>query len=294
MADSARVVVIGGGVAGTSVAFHLAERGVSDVILLEQSELTWGTTFHSAAFVGQLRAGVHLTRMMMDSVAVYRRLAGEQDLPWKEVGSLRLASSNERWEELTRLAAWAETFDLPVELVSTERALEIFPFFNPQGVHGALHIPTDGYLDPSELALAFARGAAAGGVSVRTGVRVTGIDTADGRVRAVQTDDGPIETAAVVNCGGIWAHGLGAMAGVNVPVVPLAHEYLRDPPDEGTHEDLCTMRDPDLLIYFRPWEGGFVMGGYPAGRRAVPCLRPDPSRFQPHPCSPRTGIASHP
>jgi glycine cleavage system T protein len=288
--ESFRAVIVGGGVCGTSIAYHLAEAGWRDVLLVDRSELTWGSTFHSAGFVGQLRSTVNLTRMMMDSVALYRRLRDEQGLPWHEVGSLRLASSPERRQELTRLRDWAETFGLPLELVSTDRALELFPFFDPEGVEGAAHIPTDGYLDPSELALALARGATARGVTIRTGVRVLGIDVRDGRVHAVSTDAGTIDVDVVVNAGGIWAHDIGRLAGVNVPVVPLAHEYLRTHPIEGVDEDLCTMRDPDLLIYLRPHEGGLVMGGYQPdvaswGMDGIPqdfnhrLLPPDPERF---------------
>ena len=172
-----RAVVIGGGVAGTSITYHLAELGWNDVVLLDRDLLTSGSTFHSAGLVGQLRSSVSLTRMMMYSAELYRRLHAETgvDPDWHEVGSLRLASSPERMQELQRLAGWGRTFGLPLSIVSTEEALERFPLFDPTGVLGAAFLPTDGHLDPSGLAHALAEGAKRRGAEMRTGVRVTGI-----------------------------------------------------------------------------------------------------------------------
>jgi len=158
--DEARAVVIGGGVGGTSIAYHLTELGWTDVVLVERSGLTSGSTFHSAGLVGQLRSSVTLTRMMMYGVELYRRLAAETgvDPGWHEVGSLRLASSGERIQELGRLSGWGKTFGLPLELVSTREALELFPLFDPAGIEGAAYLPNDGWLDPSGLARALAAG----------------------------------------------------------------------------------------------------------------------------------------
>ena len=174
MADQARVVIIGGGVGGTSVAYHLAERGWTDVLLVDRAELTSGSTFHSAGLVGQLRSSVTLTRMMMDSVELYRRLAVETgvDPSWHEVGSLRLASTPERMEELTRQAGWAKTFGLPLELIGPREAGALFPLMSLDGVLGAVHLPTDGWLDPSGLAGAMAAGARRRGVRIETHTRV--------------------------------------------------------------------------------------------------------------------------
>jgi len=263
--DEARAVVIGGGVAGASVAYHLTELGWNDVVLLERSDLTSGSTFHSAGLVGQLRSSVTLTRMMMYSVELYRRLKQETgvDPGWHEVGSLRLASSAERIMELRRLAGWSKTFGLPLEIVSTERALELFPHFDPQGIEGAAFLPTDGDLDPSGLTFALVEGARRRGAEIRTGVRVTGIDVKRGRVHGVRTDHGDLRTGIVVNAGGMYANQLGRMAGVEVPVVPFAHEYLLTKPIEGVRPGLPSMRDPDRLVYFRGEAGGgLVMGGY--------------------------------
>jgi 4-methylaminobutanoate oxidase (formaldehyde-forming) len=263
MRERARAVVIGGGVGGCAILYWLARLGWDDVVLVDRAELTSGSTFHSAGLVGQLRSSLSLTKMMMSSVELYRSLEDEVGLEtgWKEVGSLRLASSQERMEEIARQAGWAKTFGLPLELVSAEEARALFPPMTTEGVLGAAYLPTDGYVDPSQLTLALAEGARRRGAEVNTGTRVTGIRLERNRVRGVETDHGEIETEIVVNAGGMYAHELGALAGVNVPIVPMAHEYLVTKPS-GLPTDMPTMRDPSLLVYFRPESGGLVMGGY--------------------------------
>jgi 4-methylaminobutanoate oxidase (formaldehyde-forming) len=255
--------VVGGGVGGCAILYWLARLGWSDVVLVERADLTSGSTFHSAGLVGQLRSSLSLTRMMMESVELYRTLADEVGLEtgWREVGSLRLASSDERMEEIARQASSAKTFGLPLELISAAEARELFPPMSVDGVLGAAFLPTDGYVDPSQLTFALAEGARRRGAEVSTQTRVTGIATERGRVTAVETDKGTIETEVVVDAGGIFAGELGALAGVVVPVVPMAHEYLVLKPS-GLPLDMPTMRDPTLLVYFRPESGGLIMGGY--------------------------------
>jgi 4-methylaminobutanoate oxidase (formaldehyde-forming) len=261
--ERARAVVIGGGVGGCAILYWLARLGWSDVVLVERADLTSGSTFHSAGLVGQLRSSLSLTRMMMESVELYRTLGEEVGLEtgWREVGSLRLASSEERMEEIARQAGWAKTFGLPLELVSATDAQELFPPMSRDGVLGAAYLPTDGYIDPSQLTFALAEGARRRGAELETQTRVTAIATTRGRVTAVETDRGTIETEVVVNAGGMFAGELGALAGVTVPVVPMAHEYLVLRPS-GLPLDMPTMRDPSLLVYFRPESGGLIMGGY--------------------------------
>jgi 4-methylaminobutanoate oxidase (formaldehyde-forming) len=263
MRDRARVVVIGGGVGGCSILYWLARLGWSDVVLVERAELTSGSTFHSAGLVGQLRSTLSLTKMMMASVELYRSLASEVGLEtgWREVGSLRLASSQERMEEIARQAGWAKTFGLPLELVSPSEAQALFPPMTIDGVLGAAFLPTDGYIDPSQLTFALAEGARRRGAEIEQRTRVTGVRVRRGRVEAVETDRGEIETEIVVNAGGMYAREIGALAGVNVPIVPMAHEYLITKPS-GLPLEMPTMRDPSLLVYFRPESGGLVMGGY--------------------------------
>jgi 4-methylaminobutanoate oxidase (formaldehyde-forming) len=256
-------VVIGGGVGGCSILYWLTRLGWEDVVLVERADLTSGSTFHSAGLVGQLRSSLPLTRMMMDSVDLYRTLEGEVGLEtgWHEVGSLRLASSQERMEELARQASWAKTFGLPLELVSAAEAQRMFPPLSVDGVLGAAFLPTDGYIDPSQLTFALAEGARRRGAEINTSTRVTAVAVRRGAVTAVATDKGEIETGIVVNAGGMYARDIGLLAGVNVPIVPMAHEYLVLEPS-GLPTDMPTMRDPSLLVYFRPESGGLVMGGY--------------------------------
>jgi glycine cleavage system aminomethyltransferase T/glycine/D-amino acid oxidase-like deaminating enzyme len=269
--DRARIVIIGGGVGGTSIAYHLAQLGQSDVILLDRNELTSGSTFHSAGLVGQLRGSVSLTRMMMDSVELYRDL----DCGWVECGGIRLACTPEREEEVLRQVAWSRTFGLPLELIGPAEARDLFPLMVNDGVRCASYLPTDGYLDPSLLTYALAQGAREGGVQIFTHTRVTGIDVVDGRVAGVQTQWGPVQADVVVNAGGMYAAQIGRLAGVRVPIVPFAHEYLVTQPvrprrrdENGEIVHLPTLRDPDLLIYFREEGDGLLMGGYE--RRSAP------------------------
>jgi 4-methylaminobutanoate oxidase (formaldehyde-forming) len=269
MRERARVVVIGGGVGGCSIAYHLAELGWTDVVLVERDQLTSGSTFHSAGLVGQLRSSVTLTKMMMYGAALYPRLAEQtgHDPGWHQVGSLRLASTPERLDELRRQAGWAKTFGLPLELISTREACSLFhDLFDPADVLGAVWLPTDGWLNPSDLTMALAAGARSRGVDIATATRVVAIGVGGSerrpRVTHVDTDRGRIECEYVVNAGGMFAHEIGRMAGVEVPVVPFAHQYAITRPAVAIPPNLPTMRDPDRLVYFREEVGGLIMGGY--------------------------------
>ena len=262
--DRARVVIVGGGVAGASIAYHLTRMGWNDVLLVDRSELTSGSTFHSAGLVAQLRNSVSHTRMMMYGVDLYPTLEAETgvDPGWHQVGTLHLASSPYRLEALARQAGWAKSFGLPVEIVSADEAHERFPLIDVSNVLGAQFVPTDGHLDPSGLTMAFAEGAKRGGARIRTGVRVVEIGVRGGVVTGVVTDHGAIEAEIVVNATGIWAHELGRLAGVEIPVVPMEHQYLITRPIEGVTAAFPTLRDPDNLVYVREEVGGLVVGGY--------------------------------
>ena len=261
---SARIVIIGGGVGGASVAFHLAELGETDVVLLDRAELTSGSTFHSAGLVGQLRADPTLTRMNMYSVDLYRRLEkSEHSVGWAESGSIKLASSPERLEEIRRQISWARTYDLPLHEISPEEAAERFPLIDLDGVVGAAYLDSDGYLDPSQLCYALANLARASGVRIVPHTRVTGIDVHEGQVRSVRTERGDISCELVVDCGGMFAAEIARMAGVRVPLVPMSHQYVVTEPFLPRRDTpLPTLRDPDLLVYFRQEVDGLVMGGY--------------------------------
>jgi 4-methylaminobutanoate oxidase (formaldehyde-forming) len=265
--SSAAVVVIGGGVGGASVAYHLAERGQADVVLVERAELTSGSTFHSAGLVGQLRADPTLTRMNMYSVDLYRKLQ-ESDLPpgWVECGGIRLASSTPRLEEIRRQVGWARAFGLSLHEISPAEAHELFPPMDPTGVVGAAYLPSDGYIDPSGLCQSLAGHARRQGVQILPGTRVTGIDAEGERVRTVHTEAGTIACETVVDCGGMFAAEIGRMLGVRLPLVPMSHQYVvtdafLDRAALGGRT-LPTLRDPDLLVYWRQEVDGLVMGGY--------------------------------
>ena len=267
--SSSRIVIIGGGVGGTSVAYHLGELGEREVLLLDRSELTSGSTFHSAGLVGQLRADPTLTKMNMYSVELYRKLQASATPPsWIEAGSIKLASSRERMEEIKRQIGWAKTFDLGLHEITVNEAKELFPLMDTEGVVGACFMPSDGQVDPSQLAMALAAGARAFGVTIQTHTRVIAIRTHEGRVVGVETDKGYVACEIVVNCGGIYAAEIGRMVDIRIPIVPMSHQYAvtENFLESGTR--LPSLRDPDLLIYFRQEVQGLLFGGYERNSKA--------------------------
>lgn len=268
--ERAKIVVIGGGVGGTSVAYHLAELGEKDVVLLDRSDLTSGSTFHSAGLVGQLRADPTLTKMNMHSVDLYRKLEASDTPPsWRECGSIKLASTPERMQEIRRQIGWARTFGLDLREISPNEAQALFPLMDLKGVVGACYMASDGQVDPSQLAQALASGARRGGVQIFTNTRVLGIATQNGRVSHVETDKGKIECEVVVNCGGMFAAQIGRMVDIRIPIVPMSHQYLITEnflPEGAPY--LPSLRDPDLLIYFRQEVSGLLMGGYERNSKA--------------------------
>ncbi len=259
-----KIVIIGGGVGGTSVAYHLTQLGERDVILLDRSDLTSGSTFHSAGLVGQLRADPTLTKMNMHSVDLYRQLEKSETPPsWVECGSIKLASTPERLEEIRRQIGWAKTFGLDLHEISPKEAQERFPLIDLDGVVGACIMESDGQVDPSQLAQALASGARRGGAKIFPHTRVLAIRTKNQRVVGVETDKGFIECEIVVNCGGIYSAEIGRLVDVRIPIVPMSHQYLiTDNFLTPGAPKLPSLRDPDLLIYFRQEVDGLVMGGY--------------------------------
>ena len=260
----AKIVIIGGGVGGTSVAYHLAQLGETDVVLVDRNDLTSGSTFHSAGMVGQLRADPTLTRMNMHSANLYRELQNSDTPPsWVECGSIKIASTPERMEEIRRQIGWAKTFGLDLHEITPKEVQERIPYINLEGVVGACIMTTDGQVDPSQLALSMAAGARKAGIQIHTFTRVLAINTKDGRVTSVETDKGNIECEIVVNCGGIYAAEIGRLVDVRIPIVPMSHQYLitenfMDP----AAPVMASLRDPDNLIYFRQEVQGLLMGGY--------------------------------
>ena len=258
-----RIVVIGGGVGGTSVAYHLGELGEKEVVLLDRSDLTSGSTFHSAGLVGQLRADPTLTKMNMYSVELYRKLQQTESPPsWIESGSIKIASSQERMQEIRGQIGWAKTFDLDLQEISPAQIKELFPLVDLDGVVGGCFMASDGQVDPSQLSYALAGGARKFGVQIFTHTRVLTIKTHNGRVVGVETDRGYIECEIVVNCGGMFAPEIGRMVDVRIPIIPMSHQYAITENFLESSERLPSLRDPDLLIYFRQEVKGLLLGGY--------------------------------
>ena len=280
MADvpaGARVVIVGGGIMGCSTAYHLARLGWRDIVLLERAKVTSGSTFHAAGLVGQLRTSANVTRLLTESVALYERLEREtgQATCWKQNGGLRLACTSERMTELKRQATAARSFGLEMHMLSPTEARDLWPLMDVEDLEGAAFLPTDGQANPSDVTQALAKGARQGGATIVEDCAVAGIAVKNGRVAGVLTDRGDIATEIVVNCAGQWAREVGAMAGVNVPLVSVQHQYLITQAIEGVTPDLPTLRDPDRLIYFKEDVGGLAMGGYepnprPWAERGIP------------------------
>jgi sarcosine dehydrogenase len=265
--SQARIVVIGGGAVGCSIAYHLGKLGQKDVLVLEKSGLTHGSTWHAAGLVGQLRSKRNLTRLMQYSAQLYGKLEAEtgQATEWKPVGSLRLASSEERWSELKRMATTARSFDFELHTLSPKEAVEKFPLIDPAGVVGAVFVPNDGSVEPSSLTMAYAKGARAGGVRIVEGVLVTGFESDGRRLTRVLTDQGAVDCEIVVNAAGIWARDVARMAGVQVPAGAVEHQYMITEKSNAIPTGLPTLRDPDRIFYLKPEPGALAVGGWEKG-----------------------------
>jgi heterotetrameric sarcosine oxidase gamma subunit len=280
----AHVVIIGGGVIGTSVAYHLTKLGVTDVVLVEQGQLSSGTTWHAAGLVGQLRASESGTRLVQYSTRLYADLEDEVGLSagYKQCGGVTVARTEDRMIQLRRTAANAAAFDMECELLTPEQALEHYPVMRVDDLVGAIWLPGDGKANPTDLTFALAKGARNLGAQVIEKVRVLDILTKQGHVNGVQTDAGDIEAEIVVNCAGQWAKQVGALAGVNVPLHSAEHFYVVTERIDGVHPDLPILRDPDGYTYFKEEVGGLVIGGFEP--EAKPWVSPDaipyPFEFQ--------------
>lgn len=282
--ESAKTVVIGGGIVGCSTAYHLAKLGWTDTVLIEQHKLTSGSTFHAAGLVGQLRTSANITQLLGNSVELYKTLEAEtgQATGWKMNGGLRLACNEERWTEVKRQATTAKSFGLEMHLLSPREAQELWPLMHVDDVVGAAFLPTDGQANPSDITMALARGARMAGATICEDTRVLSIEVVDGVIKAVTTDQGRIECERVVLCAGQWTRALAATVGVNVPLVSIEHQYvITEQLSPEVPRNLPTLRDPDRLTYYKEEVGGLVMGGYEPN--PVPWAIdgiPQPFRFQ--------------
>jgi sarcosine dehydrogenase len=260
----AQIVVIGGGIIGCSTAYHLARDHHADVVLLEQGKLTSGSTWHAAGLVGQLRSSASITKVLKYSVDLYKRLNDETGLEtgWKMTGCLRLATTPDRWTEFKRLATTARSFGMDMHLISAAETKAMWPLMETSDLIGASWLATDGQASPSDITQSLAKGARMHGAKIHEEVRVTGFVMDGTRITAVQTDQGTITCDKVVNCAGQWAREVGTMAGINVPLQPVKHQYIITERIPGLSSDAPTIRDPDRRTYFKEEVGGLVMGGY--------------------------------
>ncbi len=260
----AAIVVIGGGIIGCSTAYHLARDHKADVVLLEQGKLTSGSTWHAAGLVGQLRSSASITRVLKYSVELYKGLEAETGLAtgWKMTGCLRLATNADRWTEFQRLATTARSFGMDMALLTPAEVKKMWPLMEVGDLIGASWLPTDGQASPSDITQSLAKGARMHGAKLFEEVRVTGFDMKGGRIVAVKTNKGDIACEKVVNCAGQWARQVGVLAGINVPLQPVKHQYIITEKIDGLATDAPTIRDPDRRTYFKEEVGGLVMGGY--------------------------------
>ena len=274
----ASAVVIGGGVIGSSVAYHLAKLGWSDVVQLERNKFSCGTTWHAAGLVGTMRANESQARLCEYSMAVLAGLEAEtgQSTGFKQVGSLTIAHSVARFEELKRVAAMNNAFGVTrVDIVTPEEIKSIYPYLETGDLLGGSWVAQDGSASPVDITQAFIKGARARGALCLEGVRVTGITRANGRVTGVITDQGEIQADFVVNCGGLWGREIGRMAGVNVPLHACEHYYAHTEKIDGLPSNLPVMRDHDKCAYYREDAGSLLVGAFepnavPWGQNGVP------------------------
>ena len=262
--SEAQVVIIGGGIVGCSVAYHLTKLGWRDVILLERKQLTCGTTWHAAGLVGQLRATANLTRLAQYTTDLYTGLEAEtgQATGFKQNGSLSLAGSAERLEELKRGASMARTFGLAVEVIGPEEIAALHPQLNCADIVGGVFLPKDGQTNPTDTTMALAKGARMGGAKIFEDTKVTGIATQNGRVVGVDTAAGHIKADYVVNCAGMWGREVGRLCGVNIPLHACEHFYIVTEEIKDLPRDLPVLRDPDGCAYFKEDAGKLLVGAF--------------------------------
>jgi glycine cleavage system T protein len=265
--SKARAVIIGGGVSGCSVAYHLAKLGWTDVLLLERKQLTSGTTWHAAGLIGQLRASQNMTRLAKYSADLYVKLEAETGVAtgMRQVGSITVALTEERKQEIYRQASLARAFDVDVREISPAEVKRMYPHLNVSDVVAAVHLPLDGQCDPANIAMALAKGARQRGATIAEGVKVTAVHQRNGRVTGMSwsrgEETGTIETDIVINSAGMWARELGAMSGVTIPLHACEHFYLITEPIPGLSR-LPVLRVPDECAYYKEDAGKMMLGAF--------------------------------
>lgn len=260
----AEIVIVGGGIAGCSTAYHLAKMGRTDVVLLEQGKLTSGTTWHAAGLVGQMRPNRNMTAMSKYGIALYSTLEAETGLAtgWKQCGSVNVARTPERMQVLKKQLAMANSFGVECQLIDRAEIADRVPIMRTDDLQGGIWLPGDGKANPADLCMSLAKGARNRGVTIHEGVEVTGVITENGRAVGVRTTQGEIRCQVVVNCAGQWARQFGRLAGVNVPLYSAEHFYIVTGKIAGVTPMMPVVRDPDGFIYYKEEVGGIVMGGF--------------------------------
>jgi glycine/D-amino acid oxidase-like deaminating enzyme len=275
--ERAQVVIVGGGIVGCSIAYHLTLRGWTDVVLLERKQLTSGTTWHAAGLVGQLRATHNLTRLAQYTTELYATLEKEtgQATGFRQIGSLALAASEGRLEELKRGASMARCFGLEASVLTPAQAKELWPLMSTEGLLGAVHLPRDGQTNPIDTTQALAKGARSRGAQIFENVKVSEILVSKGRATGVRTAEGDVEAEYVVNCAGMWAHELGKQAGVSIPLHAAEHFYVVTEAIPGLPRHLPVLRDADACTYVKEDAGKLLVGWFepkakPWGMEGIP------------------------
>ncbi len=263
----ANVVIIGAGAIGCAIAWALAQRGVSDVLVLDKSAITNGSTWHAAGLVGQYRRQPDLARIMQISAQVYRELEAETPIDWKASGSLRLAASAGRWRELQEAAVIARTNGTEFHLLTGSEARNLFPLMEIEDLHGAAFIPGDGYVDPNSLTQEYAKRARSGGVCFVENCLVRSIERQDDRLTIALTNLGPIAARQFVLAPGVWVRSLGRSFGVTIPVSAVEHQYVVTEKDNRIPATLPALRDPDNDFYLKPEVGALAIGGWEANAK---------------------------
>lgn len=275
---AAKHLIVGGGILGCSIAYHLTRMGEKDVVLLERAGLTEGATWHAAGLVGQLRSSRNTTRMLKKSVEMYDRLQNEEGMQfdWKKTGSLRLAASKERLLEAKRLATMARSFDLEMQIITPSEAKDLFPLIEHTGLEGAAFIPSDGYVDPASLCQAVATVARKQGADIRQNVEVLDFNVTDGRITSLETSEGQWEADTIILATGMWSREIAAKLGLRIPACAVEHQYIVTESTGNEIGHYPTLRDPERLVYYKPDVGGrLVVGGYeertqPFGDKGIP------------------------
>lgn len=260
MRDQAQMVIVGGGIVGVQIAYHLAKKGYTDVVLVEKGEIASGESSQAAGLVTQFATTQTMLRLRMYSIELYSELG-----LFDHVGSVRVASSREQLKELERSVSRAKALGLEVDVIGPEEAIRIMPQISKKDLYGAIYLPRDGQLDPYTTTTTIARLIREMGVEVCTNTRVTGIElSSKGEVKSVVTDKGVIKTEMVVNAAGMWAPRVAAMAGIHIPTTPVDHQHIALRAVSGNEfpENTPCLRDPDNLVYMRQEQGGLVIGGY--------------------------------